>query len=185
MQHYCSRGGQPKDNAEKKATDGQEGDGKDKGYPKVKNYFMIFGGRSAQLTTRQRKRERREVYATEPATLSFLDWSKEAITFSRDDHPEYILDLGHYPLVIDPVIGNARLTKVLMDGGSGLNILYAETLDLMGIDRSWLRADAAPFHGVVLGHCATPLGQIDLPICFGTPYSDFQRETLTFEVVGF
>jgi hypothetical protein len=71
-----------------------------------------------------------------------------------------------------------------MDGGSGLNILYAETLDLMGIDRSQLRADVAPFHGVVPGHRTTPLSQIDLPICFGTP-SNFQRETLTFEVVGF
>jgi hypothetical protein len=27
-----------------------------------------------------------------------------------------------------------RLTKVLMDGGSGLNIMYVETLDAMGID---------------------------------------------------
>jgi hypothetical protein len=32
---------------------------------------------------------------------------------------------GRYPLVVDPVIGNARLTKVLMDGGSSLNIIYA------------------------------------------------------------
>ena len=26
------------------------------------------------------------------------------------------------------------LTKVLMDGGSGLNIMYAKTLDAMGIN---------------------------------------------------
>jgi hypothetical protein len=71
-----------------------------------------------------------------------------------------------------------------MDGGSGLNTLYAETLDLMGISRSWLQANAAPFHGVVLGQRATPLGQIDQPVYFGTP-SNFRRETLTFEVVGF
>jgi hypothetical protein len=31
---------------------------------------------------------------------------------------------------------------------------------------------------------ATPLGQIDLPVCFETP-SNFRWETLTFEVVGF
>jgi hypothetical protein len=36
-------------------------------------------------------------------------------------------------LVVDPIIGNTRLTKVLMDGGSGLNIMYAETLDAMKI----------------------------------------------------
>ena len=36
----------------------------------------------------------------------------------------------------DLVIGTKRLTKVLMDGGSGLNIMYTETLDAMGIDRA-------------------------------------------------
>jgi hypothetical protein len=117
MRHYFSRCGQPKDDTEKKAADTQEGDNKDDGFPEVKNCFMIFGGRSAQLTTCQRKRERREVYAMEPATLSFLDWSEEAITFDHDDHLDYIPNLGHYPLVVNPIIDNARLTKVLMDGG--------------------------------------------------------------------
>jgi hypothetical protein len=36
----------------------------------------------------------------------------------------------------------------------------------------------------VSGKRAEPVGQIDLPICFGTP-SNFRKETLTFEVVGF
>jgi hypothetical protein len=58
MRCNFSWGVQPKAEAEKKALDAQEGDGKDKGFPEVKNCFMIFGGRSAQLTTRQRKRER-------------------------------------------------------------------------------------------------------------------------------
>jgi hypothetical protein len=98
---------------------------------------MIFDGPSACLTTRQRKRERQEVYSVEVATPAYLKWSKEAITFDHDDHLDYVLTpRGRYPLVVDPVIGNTRLTKVLMDGGSGLNILYAETLDLMGISRS-------------------------------------------------
>ena len=38
--------------------------------------------------------------------------------------------------MVDPIIGMKRLTKVLMDGGSGLNIMYAETLDALAIDRS-------------------------------------------------
>jgi len=71
-----------------------------------------------------------------------------------------------------------------MDGGSGLNIFYAETLALMGISKSRLRNDASPFHGVVPGHRAHPLGQIDLPVCFGT-LDNFRREVLTFDVVGF
>jgi hypothetical protein len=91
---------------------------------------------------------------------------------------------GKYPLVVDPVIGNVRLTKVLMDGGRSLNIIYAETLGLLRIDLSSVRAGAAPFHGIILGKCVQPLGQLDLPVCFWTP-SNFRRETLTFEAVGF
>jgi hypothetical protein len=91
---------------------------------------------------------------------------------------------GRYPLVVDPVIGNARLTKVLMDGGSSLNIIYAETLGLLEIDLSMIQAGAAPFHRIVLEKRVLPLGQLDLPVCFGTP-SNFRRETLTFKVVRF
>jgi hypothetical protein len=91
---------------------------------------------------------------------------------------------GKYPLVVDPVIGNTRLTKVLMDGGSSLSIIYAETLGLLEIDLSTIRAGVAPFHGIIPGKRVQPLGQLDLPVCFGTP-SNFHRETLTFEVVGF
>jgi hypothetical protein len=71
-----------------------------------------------------------------------------------------------------------------MDGGSSLNIIYVETLGLLEIDLSTIRAGAVPFHGIVPGKRVLPLGQLDLPVCFGTP-SNFRRETLTFEVVGF
>ncbi|XP_066348013.1 uncharacterized protein [Miscanthus floridulus] len=71
-----------------------------------------------------------------------------------------------------------------MDGGSGLNILYANTLELLELDRSRLRGDASPFHGIVPRKHTRPLGCIDLTVCFGTP-SNYYKEVLTFEVVGF
>ncbi|XP_066344526.1 uncharacterized protein [Miscanthus floridulus] len=71
-----------------------------------------------------------------------------------------------------------------MDGGSGLNIMYVETLDAMGIDRARIWPTGAPFHGIVPGKQAMSLGQIDLPVTFGGP-SNYRTETLTFEVVGF
>ena len=73
------------------------------------------------------------------------------ITFDQEDHPNYVPNPGQYSLVVDPIISNTRLTKVLMDGGSGLNILYANTLELLELDQSWLRGGVAPFHGVVPG----------------------------------
>jgi hypothetical protein len=145
---------------------------------------MIFDGLAAYDTKRQCKLERQEVYATEPATPSFLNWSGATITFDCDDHPIHVPQPGQYLLVVDPIVGNAWLTKVLTDEGSGLNIMYAETINAMGIDRSQLRLSRAPFHSIVSGKRAIPLRQIDLPITFGDP-SNFRKETLTFEVVGF
>ena len=86
--------------------------------------------------------------------------------------------------MVDPIVGMKRLTKILMDGGSGLNIMYAKMLDEMGIDRTRLYPTQAPFHGIVPRTQAMPLGQIDLPITFGDP-SNYRTKTLTFEVVGF
>ena len=54
-----------------------------------------------------------------------------------------------------------------MDGGSGLNIMYAKTLDAMGVHRARIRPIGAPFHGIVPGKQAMPLGQIDLSVTFG------------------
>ncbi|XP_039772121.1 uncharacterized protein LOC120640351 [Panicum virgatum] len=69
-----------------------------------------------------------------------------------------------------------------MDGGSSLNILYAHTLELMGIVLDKLHPSVWPFHGVMPGKRVQPLGQIDLPVCFGTP-SNSCKEVLTFEGV--
>jgi hypothetical protein len=104
------------------------GDGDASGFPAMENVFHIFGGPTVDMSSRQRKLERHEVLTAEKAPPSFLDWSEDAITFSNEDHPNCIPNLGQYPLVVDPVIGNARFSKVLMDGGSSLNILYAHTL---------------------------------------------------------
>ena len=82
------------------------------------------------------------------------------------------------------IVGPKRLTEVLMDRGSGLNIMYAKTLDVMGVDRTHLCPIQAPFHGVMPRKQATPLGQIDLPVTFGDQ-SNYRTETLTFDVVGF
>jgi hypothetical protein len=160
------------------------GDGDADGFPAVENVFLIFGGPTVDISNSQRKRERHEVLAVEKAPLSFLDWSEDAITFSREDHPNRIPNPGHYPLAVDQVIGNARFSKVLMDGGSSLNILYAHTLCLLGIGLDQLRPSTTPFHGVASGKRVQPLGQIDLPVWFGTP-DNFRKETLTFKVVGF
>jgi hypothetical protein len=130
---------------------------------------MIYGGQVANASARHRKQECREVCSAKVATPVYLDWSNKPITFDQDDHPDYVPNPGRYPLIVDPIIGNTRLSKVLMDGGSSLNIIYTKTLGLLGVDQSTIRAGAAPFHGIAPDKRVLPLGQLDLPVCFGTP----------------
>jgi hypothetical protein len=169
--------------ARTKATTRRGGD-KEEEFLEVHNCFMIYGGQVANASARHRKQERREVCSVKVATPVYLDRSDKPITFDQGDHPDCVPSPGRYPLVVDPVIGNSRLSKVLMDGGSSLNIIYAETLELLGVDLSTIRAGASPFHGIVPGKHVLPLGQLDLTVYFGTP-SNFRKETLTFKVVGF
>ena len=81
----------------------------------------------------QHKVRYREACAAETAVPSFLSWSESPITFDQRDHPSCVTRSGRYPLVVDPIVRKKRLTKVLMDGDSGLNILYIDTLDAMRI----------------------------------------------------
>ena len=71
-----------------------------------------------------------------------------------------------------------------MDGGSGLNIIFAEILDAMGVSRDKIRPVVEPFHGIVPGKEANPIWHIDLPVTFGNPMN-FCTETITLEVVDF
>jgi hypothetical protein len=70
------------------------GDGDASGFPAVENVFLIFGGPTMDMSNSQRKRERHEVLAAEKAPPSLLDWLGDAITFSREDHPNRIPNLG-------------------------------------------------------------------------------------------
>jgi hypothetical protein len=182
LRRYFHKVGSPAGDDKGQDNNKKEGDQAEE-FPEVHNCFMIYGGQVANASARHRKQERWEVCSVKVAAPVYLDWSDKPITFDQGDHPDCVPSPGRYPLIVDPVISNARLTKVLMDGGSNLNIIYVETLGLLEIDLSTIRAGAAPFHGIVLGKRVLPLGQLDLPVCFGTP-SNFHRETLTFEVVG-
>ena len=92
-----------------------------------------------------------EACVTKMAIPSFLCWSESPITFDQRDHPSHIARPGRYPLIVDPIVCKKHLTKVLMDGGSDLNILYVDTLDAMRIPRSELHPAGSPFHGVIPG----------------------------------
>jgi hypothetical protein len=94
------------------------------------------------------------------ATPVYLDWSDKPITFDQDDHPDYVPSPGRYPLVVDPVISNARLSKVLMDGGSSLNVIYVETLELLGLIGPRSGPARHPFTGLSPASVSCPLDNL-------------------------
>jgi hypothetical protein len=92
---------------------------------------------------------------------------------------------GHYPLVLDPTIAGMTVTKVLIDGEAGLNIIFFETLRKMGLEfAGMITPTNVPFNGIVPSKAAMPLRQITLPVTFRTP-PNYRTEFVKFEVVDF
>jgi hypothetical protein len=83
------------------------------------------------------------------------------------------------------VVAEVRLTKVLIDGGSGLNLIFASTLRKIGLDfTDMLIPSKSLFYGIVPGNTAHPLGMVVLPVAFGTR-ENYRTEFIKFEVANF
>ena len=83
-------------------------------------------------------------------------------------------------MVLDPIIDGFHLTRVLMDGGSSLNLLYQDTVRKMGIDPSRIKPTKTTFKGVIPGVEANCTGSVTLEVVFGSP-DNFRSEELIFE----
>ncbi|KAJ9544561.1 hypothetical protein OSB04_024268 [Centaurea solstitialis] len=69
----------------------------------------------------------------------------------------------HDALVIQLTIGNCLTKRVLIDGGSSANVIFAETLKIMGIDRSNIVRRKTTLIGFN-GDATSTLGEIILPV---------------------
>ena len=87
-------------------------------------------------------------------------------------------------MVLDPIIDGFHLTRVLMDGGSSLNLLYQDTVRKMGIDPSRIKPTKTTFKGVILGVEARRTGSITLEVVFGSP-DNCRSGELIFDIVPF
>jgi hypothetical protein len=82
-------------------------------------------------------------------------------------------------------VAEVKLTRVLIDGGSGLNLIFASTLRKMGLDLMDLLVQSkSPFYSIVSGNAAHPLGMVVLPVTFGTR-ENYRTEFIKFEVANF
>src|SRR5664279_2745589 len=105
-----------------------------------------------------RKLSRRAVNAMPPAVPRWLNWSEQSITWSRVDHPPRVDEPGKLALVVAPQVAGYKLSKVLMDGGSSINILYYDTFKRMNLSEKQLHPTLTLFHGIVPGKSAKPHG---------------------------
>ena len=55
-----------------------------------------------------------------------LRWSKYAITFDSSDQLKCTATSGSLSMLCSPIISNVLVTKTLIDGSAGLNVLSVE-----------------------------------------------------------
>src|SRR3954463_11613035 len=122
---------------------------------------------TTSLDKRDQKVHKRAVNSVEPAVPRYLRWSEQPIVWSREDHPPRVDNPGQLALVVAPQVGGYKFTKVLMDWGSSINILYYETFRRMGLTDKNLKPSNTVFHGVVPGKSTYPVGKIELEVPFG------------------
>jgi hypothetical protein len=148
-----------------------------------KTVNILFSG---LRTRRSQKATRREVLNIEPAVPTPLRWSEVPITFSLADQWTSFSEPGRFPLVLKPVVAGSRLNKVLIDGGSGLSVLFTKTLKKMKLDIAhMLTKSTSPFYSIVPGKAAIPLGSVVLPVTFGETRENYRTEYIKFEIADF
>jgi hypothetical protein len=108
------------------------------------------------------------------------------MSFPHADQWTSFSEPGRFPLVLKPVVAGSRLNKVLIDGGSGLSVLFSKTLKKMKLNIThMLTKSTLPFYGVVPGNATIPLGSVVLPITFAEIRENYRTEYIKFEVADF
>jgi hypothetical protein len=72
-------------------------------------------------------------------------WSHRKISFSQADRWAAISEPGHFPLILDPCINSVWFKRVLMDGGSSIDILFCSNLPALKLTQAYLKPYDAQF----------------------------------------
>jgi hypothetical protein len=163
----------------------QQEEGGGAAFPRVdREVNVIFSEHGSQESKRQQKLNDRQVLVAATGPPTPYRWSEHPITFTRADQWLNLDHPGKYPLLVDPVIRESRVKKVLVDGGSSINVTFPQTLQGLGVHLKELHESDAPFFGIVPTEGEYPLGHIYMPVTFGTP-ENYRTEFLRFEVANF
>jgi hypothetical protein len=106
-------------------------------------------------------------------------WSHFPVTFDEADHPDRRTGVGALPLMMSPVIRNVWVTRMLVDGRAGLNLISVKLMEVLQISKRELTPTNA-FRGAIPG-ATQPLGKVVLPVTFGK-HDNFRMVNVTFDV---
>ncbi|XP_073355236.1 uncharacterized protein [Aegilops tauschii subsp. strangulata] len=139
-----------------------------RGYQEHGTVAFILGGAQAPPSNRHFKQFSREVNAglPEPADAKPLKWLQYGITFDHTDHPKSTKSVGTIPLLCTPIINNVAVTKTLIHGSAGLNVISVETSEQLHVPYKRLMP-TRPFSGITDGS-TMPLGQVRLAVTFSS-----------------
>ena len=108
-----------------------------------------------------------------------LKWSHVPITLNQEEHPDRNSGVGTLPLVASPIINNVVVSKMLIDGGSSINLISTKLMTKLQITKASL-APTGPFQGINPG-TTQPLGKVLLPVTFGTK-ENHRTKNIIFDV---
>jgi hypothetical protein len=99
----------------------------------TKTIHSIFGGKVSLESKRERKLLKQACLNVVNADDLISDpklpaWSHREISFSRAYWWAAILEPSCFPHILDPCINNIWFERVLVDGGSSINILFHNSL---------------------------------------------------------
>ncbi|VFQ92169.1 unnamed protein product [Cuscuta campestris] len=162
--------GQPAEQNKKKKTAGKE------------HLQVIYGGPEGGDSASQRKKWGRELYV---GTVALNPWSKQArrepITFTDRDLPATGEDHND-PLVITMDMGGVDVSRVLVDTGSSVNVLYLDAFKKLKLCRTRLEPLKTPLSGFT-GDSVEAEGSILLTCELGTGDQVVQKQ-MRFVVVN-
>jgi hypothetical protein len=116
----------------------------------TKTIHSIFGGKVSLESKRERKLLKHACLSVVNTNDLISDprlpaWSHHKISFSQADRWAAILEPGRFPLVLNPCINSVRFERVLVDGGSSIDILFHSSLPTLKLTKADLKPYDAQF----------------------------------------
>ncbi|CAH9058198.1 unnamed protein product [Cuscuta europaea] len=160
----AQRDAQPQNDVYVPPRDEPEGSGGPGKKPRME-VKVIFGGGETGDSNAERKRFERSLYVGSVSTPPQKKGKTDPITFGPADLPNSPSP-HRDELVVSMCIDNALIRRVLVDTGSSVNVLYLQSFEKMGLQRSQLTHLRTPLASFA-GNCIEAEGTIQLMVEIG------------------